>query len=430
MDLFYRSLYRCKGFTHIMFSKMKPSLGRTLLLACFLVMLASNLAFSLERGEKYLDQATRFLDEGYDLQAIMSYRNAISAGFDNPSIRRDIAFAYYNLGMLDDAINNMEAGVAISLRDPIMLIELGILYGARGNLSKSISVLKESLGLDPSQGDVYIYLGLALLRQGNTKLAWQAARIAEKLHQNPLLLMEKLQESGGKEPKNYPFEDSSSIIALRQITLGSVKQGENLIAKWEQGASLTDSFQGSTEVEGQLLGGYIGTFTKSALKPEIFDVVRQSKNYDLPTIVQTNGNYLLVQRIWPFDPQYWIGSEEPKETVASGRIQTTIRPQRPDESSSKNAPVDNNSKELFQLVKVDPEKIPLFTGSFQQREYAVEQLLQLRKMGFLAYYQKNKNDAGGLLYNVIAGEFVSVKEVLKAKALLKKKGYDSFYFKK
>jgi len=394
-------------------------------------MLTSPLAFSLERGEKYLEQATRFLDEGYDLQAILSYRSAISAGFDNPAIRRDIAFAYYNLGMLDDAIKNMEVGVTISLRDPIMLIELGILYGARGNLPKSISVLKESLGQDPSQGDVYIYLGLALLRQGNTKLAWQAARIAEKLHQNPLLLLEKLQKSGEKEPENYPFENSSSIIALRQIVLNSAKQGENLIAKWGKGASLTDSFQGSTKVEGQVLGGYIGTFTKSELKPEIFDVVRHNKNYDLPTIVQTDGSYLLVQRIWPFDPQYWIENEEPKEIAASGGIHATVVPQvQPHDSSPKNASVDNNSKELFQLVKVDPSKIPLFTGSFHQKEYAVEQLLQLRKMGYLAYYLENKNAAGGLLYNVIAGEFLSVKEVLKAKTLLKKKGYDSFYFKK
>jgi hypothetical protein len=31
------------------------------------------------------------LDKGYDLQAILSYRNAVKAGFDSPSIRKNMA---------------------------------------------------------------------------------------------------------------------------------------------------------------------------------------------------------------------------------------------------------------------------------------------------------------------------------------------------
>jgi len=388
-------------------------------------MLIANAAFSLGKGEKYLEQASFFLDKGYDLQAILSYRKAINAGFDNPSIRKDIAFAYYNLGMLDEAIKHMEIGAAISLRDPNTLVELGILYGARGNLTASISILQESLLLDPSQGDVYIYLGLALLRQGNADLAWQAARIAEKLHQNPRLLVEKLRESGKKEPVHYPFQDSSSIIALRQIVLDNTKQGEDLIARWRQGASLADSFQGSIEADGQTLGGYIGTFAKEELKPEIFDVVSRSNNYDLPSIVQTDGNYLLVQRVWPFDPKYWEGDKNTTGREASETVFSTVTTQdKPGNASPQNSSTD---EEPFKLVQANPQKIPLFTGSFQQKKYAMEQLLQLRKMGFSAYYLENQNAADRHLYNVIAGEFSSLKDVLKAKTLLKEKGYDSFY---
>ena len=411
-----------------MFPKLKFYLVRNLLLACTFVLLTTPLAFSLDKGDKYVEQATHFLDKGYDLQAILSYRNAIKAGFDNPAIRKNMAFAYYNLGMLDEAIKHMEIGVSISLQDPNILVELGILYGARGNLTKSISTLENALKLDPSQGDVYIYLGLALLRQGNAKLAWQSARIANKLHQNPLLLMEKLLASGEKEPEHYPFEEASSIIALRQIVLDNAKQGEELIAKWQQGSSLTDSFGGSTQVVGQPLGGYIGALKKNELKPEIFAVVRHCSNFDPPTIVHTNDGYLLVQRIWPFDSQYWGEDEKAKQNeAAENRPINVIAQEKANECSSQNGPADNDNNESFKLMKIDAQKIPLYTGSFQQKKYAIEQILQLHKMGFPAYYLENKNADGRHLYNVIAGEFLSVTDVIKAKALLKEKGYDSFY---
>lgn len=414
-----------------MFPKLKFYLVRNLFLACTFVLLTTPLAFSLDKGDKYLEQATHFLDKGYDLQAILSYRDAIKAGGDSPSIRKNMALAYYNLGLLDEAIKHMEMGVSISLQDPNILIELGILYGARGNLTKSISSLEKALKLDPSQGDVYIYLGLALLRQGNAELAWQAARIANKLHQNPVLLVEKLLESGKREPQHYPFENPSSIIALRQIVLDNEKQGEELIAKWQQGSSLTESFQGSTQVVEQPLGGYIGALTKNELKPEIFAVVRHCSNFDPPTIVHTNDGYLLVQRIWPFDPKYWLDAEDVRVKKASENpVSTLITKKAPTDTASQNSPSDDIDHAAFKLSKIDAGKIPLFTGSFQQKKYAIEQLLQLRKMGFSAYYLKKQNRAGRLLYNVIAGEFSSVKDILKAKAALKEKGYDSFYAKK
>jgi tetratricopeptide (TPR) repeat protein len=221
-----------------MLSKLKPCFGRNLLLVSLFVLLLPRFAFPLETGEKYVVQAARFLAEGYDLQAILSYRQAIGSGLRDPSVMRDMALAYYRLGMLEEAIENMEVGVKISPRDPNMLTELGVLYGARGDNTKAISILKESLQLDPGQGDVYINLGLALFRQGDLKLAWQAARIAEKLHQNPILLVEKLQKSAEQEPGHYPFQDTGPVIALRQIVLDSEKQGEELIALWQQGASL------------------------------------------------------------------------------------------------------------------------------------------------------------------------------------------------
>jgi hypothetical protein len=51
-------------------------------------------------------------------------------------------------------------------------------------------------------------------------------------------------------------------------------------------------------------------------------------------------------------------------------------------------------------------------------------------MGFSAHYLEDKNDAGQHLYNLIAGEFLSVKEAVKAQEVLKTEGYDSFYPKK
>jgi tetratricopeptide (TPR) repeat protein len=408
--------------------KISSCLGRHLLLVGIMLIMTPCFVIGSEMGMKYADQAYRLLIEGKVLPAVLNYRRAISEGLNDPSIMRNMAIAFYNLRMLDEAIEYMEMGVEASPMDPNLLSELGILYWARGELQKATSMLQKSLQLDPGQGEAYLYLGFSLMRQGKTNLAWQAARIGEKLHYNQDLLLEKLLRLREPEPKHYPFQDPAPIIALRQIILDSEEQGENLVAKWQRGESLQEFFLGGSTAAGRSDGGYIGAFTDTELKPEILAAISGSNIYDQPVIVKTGGTYLLVQRIWPFDPIYW--SEPEKQRIVdepAKHFPPVAFPKTFDSLPSQVASkAELGAEDPFKLEEVDPQKIRLYSGSYHQKERAIEQVVDLRAQGFFAYYLMNRRGDGQTLFNVIAGEYSSREEALKAKKKLLEKGFESF----
>jgi tetratricopeptide (TPR) repeat protein len=322
----------------------------------------------------------------------------------------------------------MERGVEASPMDPNMFCELGILYGAKGELQRAISMLKKSLQLDPGQGEAYFYLGLFLTRQGKTNLAWQAARIGEKLHYNQDILLEKLLLIGAPEPKHYPFQDPSSIFSLRQIILSSFEQGENLVARWNRGDSLEEFFWGRSEDNGHSFGGYIGDFTDADLKPEIFTAIDGNTVFDQPVIVETDGKYFLLQRILPFDHIYWTEPEEKKTVSEPEKNLATAAVTVPSENLPEKDKIkpDLGDEDPFKLEEADPQKIRLYSGAFNQKEIAIEQVVNLRDHGFPAYYLINMRSEGKTLFNVIAGEYSSREEALKAKEKLLEKGFESF----
>lgn len=408
--------------------KISSCLGQNLLLASLLLIMTPCFVFGSEMGVKYADQAYKLLNEGKDFPAVLSYRRAISEGLNDPSIMRNMALAFYNLRMLDEAIEYMETAVKASPMDPNMLSELGILYGAKGEHQKATSMLMNSLQLDPSQGDVYLYLGLSLMRQGNTHLAWQAARIGEKMHSNQDLLLEKLLQLRAPEPKHYPFQNPSPIIALRQIRLDSAEKGEALVARWQRGESLGEFFWEETTDVGRSVGGYVGAFTNTELKPEILAAISDSNVYDQPVIVKTNDTYLLMQRIWHFDPIYWSEPEKKKIMDGSAENIATATDSEPVVSLPSKVKIksDIGAEDPFELEEVDPQKIRLYSGAFKRKEIAIEQVVNLRDQGFLAYYLVDKRSEGKTLFTVIAGEYSSSEEALEAKEKLLEKGFESF----
>lgn len=408
--------------------KINYYIGQVLPFVSMILIMAPKFVLSSEMGERYADQAYQFLVEGENYQAVLSYRKAIDEGLNDPSIMRNMSIAFYDLKMLDEAIEYMEMGVEASPKDPNMLAELGILYGARGDLQKAISMLKKSLQLDPSQGDAYLYLGLSLLRQGKINLAWQAARTGEKLHINQDVLLEKLLVLKAPEPKRYPFQDPSPVIALRQIMLDSEEQGEKLVTRWKRGEYLEEFFGGVTNDNNRLNGGYVGTFTNAELNPEIFAAISGSNVYDPPVIVRTGDAYLLVQRIWHFDPNYWSEPEKNKIMDESAENIVPATDSEPVDSLPLKVKIksDLGAEDPFKLEEVDSQKMRLYSGSFNQKERAIEQVLNLRALGFFAYYLIDRKSDGETLFNVIAGEYSSSEAALEAKEKLLEKGFESF----
>ena len=87
---------------------------------------------------------------------------------------------------------------------------------------------------------------------------------------------------------------------------------------------------------------------------------------------------------------------------------------------------DLGAEDPFKLQEVDSQKMRLYSGSFNQKERAIEQVLNLRALGFFAYYLIDRKSDGETLFNVIAGEYSSSEAALEAKEKLLEKGFESF----
>lgn len=366
------------------------------------------------------------LSEGKDFEAILSYRHAFQAGVRDPAMLRNMSLAYYNLRLLEQAIDSMEMAIGLSSADPEVLTELGILYAAGGELEKANAALQKSLQQDPGQGDAYFYLGMVLLRQGDIKLAWQAARVSQQLHQDPVLLVERLRVQEVPEPQDYSFQDDHSKIGLRQIVLENRQQGAELVARWQRGDSLAEFFLDYSEGTAQKLPGYSGTFSKVEIKPEILSAISGSENYGAPVIVAVEGSYLLVQKIRPFNPVDW-GSMQTGGRAAISSRESDQSEALLEDSIAEEGKIGSSEKEFYARKSIDHSKVQLYAGSYHLKKYAIEQILNLQGINFPAFYITDRDSDGRSLYHVIAGEYSSKAEALLEQKQLREKGINSFF---
>ena len=91
--------------------------------------------------------------------AIEEYRKAINSGINHPVLFRKLAKVLYLMGLIDEAVVEMESAVDLSPDIDIYRIELGVLYLAKDQLDKSKEQFYAALAINPGFTNAYYYLG-------------------------------------------------------------------------------------------------------------------------------------------------------------------------------------------------------------------------------------------------------------------------------
>jgi tetratricopeptide (TPR) repeat protein len=97
--------------------------------------------------------------------ALRSYRRVIAAQ-DKPEYRAELATAFRQKGMLDEAFAEIRAALATESRNPRWQSELGLIREEQGSLEEAVKLYREALRLDSNVAEFHRNLGVALKKQG------------------------------------------------------------------------------------------------------------------------------------------------------------------------------------------------------------------------------------------------------------------------
>jgi tetratricopeptide (TPR) repeat protein len=243
--------------------------------------------------------------EGRDFLAIEEYRQAVKQGINHPDLFRKLAITLYNLGLVDDAIIEMEKAVKLSSnKDFLITMELGILYLAKDRIEKAKEQFFAVLGMNPGFADAYYYLGELFLREKDYDMAWLSVKMAQRLGHRGQNLVRKLGDLS-KEPGVDPWNESGEDLYIRQILVDTYEKAEDIVNRIS-GGELFEDLAGSESMEPNAsLGGFVGHFNPLELHPKIAEALLERGVLTDPVIVETERGFHIVQRIIPFDFNFW-----------------------------------------------------------------------------------------------------------------------------
>ncbi len=131
-----------------------------------------------EGFDEALAQGSDHLKQGKLDQAQRSFRVALEHDRDNQRVLALLGLTYFRGQQFDDARPIYEQLVELAPTDPSHRLNLGLVYLKLNESDKAISALEASRALDPSQGLVTVYLGLAYARSGRYAEAYRSFLLA------------------------------------------------------------------------------------------------------------------------------------------------------------------------------------------------------------------------------------------------------------
>ena len=94
--------------------------------------------------------------------------HALEVTENNYLAHRNLGFAFYMKGQMDEALSQFQKAVLLEPDAPEAYDHLGITFNNRGQLDEAIRQFQEALRLDPSYADAHYNLGVAFYLQGRT----------------------------------------------------------------------------------------------------------------------------------------------------------------------------------------------------------------------------------------------------------------------
>lgn len=250
-----------------------------------------------KKGDKYVAAESFFL-------AIEEYRQAINQGINHPNLFRKLSSILYKTGFVDEAIVEMEKAVSLLPRADILRIELGVLYFARERLEKAKEQFSVALKNNPGLTHSYYYLGEIFLRTGDYDMAWLCVNLARRYGYRGQDIIRKLSILS-KEPDIDPWSTSEKDLYIRQILVNNYKKAENIVDRISEGELFEDiAFKESLGPNANV-GGFMGDFRSSEMHPDLANALLEREVLSDPIIVETEQGFHIIQRLAPFDLDYW-----------------------------------------------------------------------------------------------------------------------------
>ena len=348
-----------------------------------------------KRGDLYLKEERNF-------QAIEEYRQAIKHGAGHPALFRKMAKVLYLMGLIDEAVVEMEKAVELLPGIDVFRIELGVLYLAGSRLEKAKKQFYAALEINPGFTNVYYYLGELFFREGDFDMAWLSAKMANRLGHRGKGLLSKLSEIS-EEPDAVPWDESGKELYIRQIIVDTRMKAEYIVEKIK-GGDLFEALASDISMGPYAhIGGYMGHFDPSEIHPGITGALLEREAIADPVIVEMDKGFHIVQRLVPFNAEKW------KKMLADST-----------------GPQKAGTKNEQPVVQADKKTFIVYAGSFRDKENAVKRVRELRKNGYPSFRFMNKSKSEETLHNVVAGQFSSLHEAKEVKEKISRQGYGSF----
>lgn len=253
-----------------------------------------------EIAAQYAREGDTFLEQGRPFEAVESYRRAIEEGVEHPEVYRNLSVTLFNLGLIDDALPEMQKAVQLAADRDLFQMELGVLYLINKEFEMARQHLFKALEENPGSADSYYYLAELSYATGDYNSAWLAGNMAKRLGHAGRDIFRKL-AGRQAEPTGNLWDLPHEGYYVRQMFVEKREEAEEILTRIRSGELFEDLAADLSMDPNGANGGYAGHFNPDEMHPEIAAVVMQSAPLAEPVIVPVEEGFQVVQRIIPFD---------------------------------------------------------------------------------------------------------------------------------
>jgi len=291
--------------------RQKYPLMAGLLFALFLYSAVSASASQDMTFKEYLNNASNHIKANRHFSAVDALKEATRlGGVKHPSLHMRLAFIYYGLGLIPDAIAEGEKAVSLVPASKWYKYDLAKFYLVDRQLDNAERELTALLNLDPGFTLGYYYLSEVYFRQKQYDMAWLSLTRARLLGHQGKHLSNKLSPLTSKPAEHFDSLSDTDIL-FRFINLSTDEEAKAVLDRIKDGKPFHNielELKTDTSIKADF-----GVFMLSDLKDSLVATLKDSVPYTTPIIIQTGPNFRVIQRIVPFNPQAWqtIASNSP-----------------------------------------------------------------------------------------------------------------------
>lgn len=271
-----------------------------------------------ETFEHYLDKANKYIRSYKHFEASDALKEAVRlGGEEHPVLHMRLGILYYGLGLIPKAIAEGEKAVELEPTSKWYRYDLAKFYFVDKQLDRAEQQLVTLLKIDPGFTHGYHYLAELLSLKKDYDMAWLSLQRARLLGSENKQLEEQLAPLSNK-PREEIGQEAEGTGLFRFIKINSLEEAQAILTEISTG-KLFENFE--LELKKNQ---HTGTMLLSELPVDKAESLVKSQPYSPPSIISTGSDYLVIQRILPFDQRYWKTLLE--RASPTGRIQQASEP--------------------------------------------------------------------------------------------------------